>query len=126
MPFILGNAVSNLCHLAKDMLSQSEFHRAISNIDAPTEDLPVVKNNILYWNLTNGQGFVVIDPKAGKAYRVFRLEDQLSSDYLCDPGLAMAVIYDILNFIDEVNSQIKLEMLLVDEGPDNNANGFVH
>lgn len=126
MPFILSTAISNLCQLVKDILPQEDFCGAIESINAPKGDLPKIINRKLYWNLTRGQGYVVIDPATNKVYRIFHLDDKLSNDYLCDPGLAMAVTYDILNFIDAINSQVGLEQLLVDEGPDDNANGFVH
>lgn len=126
MPFILGTVIPKLCQLTKDLLSQEDFFLAVQSISAPKEDLPVVKEEKLYWNLTAGQGYVVIDPRAGKVFRVFYLDDELSDNYLCDSGLAMAATYDILNFIDVVNGQIDFEKLFVDEGPDNNTNGFVH
>ncbi len=126
MPFILSTARSNLCLLVKDLLPQEDFCAAVASINAPKDDLPKIIDRKLYWNLTRGQGYVVIDPATNMVYHIFHLNDKLSDTYLCDPGLAMAVTYDILNFVDAINSQVGIEQLLVDEGPDNNANGFVH
>jgi hypothetical protein len=64
-----------------------------------------VRNGNLYWCLDNLSEYVVIDPKAKKAYHVFEPDkSQLSDKYLCDNTLALVVILDIHDFTNQLTS----------------------
>ncbi len=97
---------NELLEAVEEMLDDPIFLLAITHPDIDSK----VIDNKLYWNLGYSQGYVVIDPKNKKVYRVYEADqtkEPLTKNSLCDPATAQLVLDDIISLIDFLSEELE-------------------